>query len=527
MSEINFQNFTRKNIDSIIKKISQKEDGLLDEKEEIIQFFSIKNYGLKKKVIDIIFKELPNYKLSKTLECLILINIGYVNSIEETKASIDFLNFIINQIEKEGKSRQYGIISLYLFLLHHSKYESSINGHNNYNFHLILKELDKAKQLNLLNVIIEGIIKNEEIYESIGNFFDKILKYIPSKYSSSKKLTYNMLFDVVFKNKPELLKLFKDSLYIFLKNNLDEIFQKDNVFTVFKHVYVDLYNEDEEIFTLLNNFLDKNLSDKKHLSKIVSLISNFMVHHWSHPFFRKHCEKYFQLLYKLKENWDIENLGTLLYHFKLGSLTLKETEKIINNRLFEKALEDFEIVYRSNESNMFNIAYQNLEKFVKEKIKKEDIIESQENEKVKINAHLERWSRLLSKSPKEIQRWLDNFQPEEQYFAKKMLDRIRYIHNEELGKICKELYTKLLEVLPRSRDDFLFVSLGGEAKSNKLISYHFRTNNGLPEEIFINPLDSKLKEIRKKIIIYLDDVAGTGRQLYEDWNNFKERLDPD
>ena len=526
MPKINFQNFLKKKGDVIIEKIRQKKDKILID-SNILDFFKIKEYRLKKRIINIIIKELFTYDKCKALECLVLVNIGYINSIEQTKASIDFLNFIADQITRDNYNHQSAIISLHLFLIHHTRYESTINGYNNHEFHLVLRELDEDKQSSLLKPIIEGIMKNEKILVNINNFLDKILKQVPSKYNSSEKLSFELLFDKVFKNKPELLSQFKEPLYKFLRNNINEVFQKTNVFIVFKHVYVDLYNDKEDIFKLFDQILDKNLIGKKYVAKFVSLISNFMPHHWNHPFFRKHYKKLFQLLYELKQDWDIENLGIILYHFDFGSLKGIDPKYPIDYKFLEKTFEDLEIIYRSNESNIFNVAYQKFESFIKRKVVSNKIIEYKEKEIIEGNANLERWGRLLKKSPEEIQRWLDNFQPEEQYYLSKLLDKIRYIDTKELEKICKELYTKILEELPKSCEDFIFVSLGGEAKSDKLIAYHFRINNGIPEEKFIHPLDPQLKEIRKTNIIYLDDVAGTGNQLSEDWKNFKENFNSD
>ncbi len=138
-----------------------------------------------------------------------------------------------------------------------------------------------------------------------------------------------------------------------------------------------------------------------------------------------------------------------------------------------------------------------------------------------------RWSRRLKKEPSIIQSWLDNFQPNELKFVKRLLDHIRFIDKNELDVICKRLYTIILENIPASLEDIVFVSLGGQAKSDKLIAYYFRLNNELPEEMFVDIKDANLSEFRNKHIIYLDDVSGSGKQFSEDWNMFYNSLEND
>ena len=117
--------------------------------------------------------------------------------------------------------------------------------------------------------------------------------------------------------------------------------------------------------------------------------------------------------------------------------------------------------------------------------------------------------------------WLDNFQINEQKYALKLLEHIKTVSDEELKEICQKLYKKILEEF--KLQDLIFISIGGEAKSDKYISYYFRVFNEIPQPQFVNQLDPKLNEIRDKIVIYLDDISCTGKQLCDDWKHFSKQ----
>ncbi len=135
---------------------------------------------------------------------------------------------------------------------------------------------------------------------------------------------------------------------------------------------------------------------------------------------------------------------------------------------------------------------------------------------------LSRLSRRLNKEKEKIVKWLDYFQLDEYNYALKLLDKLKVVNDEELKEICKKLYKKILEKF--NLQDLIFISIGGEAESNHYISYHFKLYNDISEEQFINKWEPKFKELNGKIIIYLDDISSTGKQLCNNWTNLSKRL---
>lgn len=123
----------------------------------------------------------------------------------------------------------------------------------------------------------------------------------------------------------------------------------------------------------------------------------------------------------------------------------------------------------------------------------------------------------------KIQKWLNNFYREEQEFAIRLIEHIRYINEDSLVEICRDLYIKLLENTKRNLEDFRFITFGKETKSEKMIAYHFAlkaTKGGIPEELFIDVYNESFKFPTEKTIVYVDDVIGTGDQFLSNWTQF-------
>lgn len=143
---------------------------------------------------------------------------------------------------------------------------------------------------------------------------------------------------------------------------------------------------------------------------------------------------------------------------------------------------------------------------------------------------IERIEKNLSKDMNEIINWLNNFLRGETDFALILLENFRYIDKKQFYEVCTNAYRNLLEkILTDSsylkiHDDLLFFNFGEEAKSNKLVSYHFRLANKIPERIFINIFDPLLDFVKGRILIYIDDISVSGNQFLEDWKTFIERI---
>lgn len=106
----------------------------------------------------------------------------------------------------------------------------------------------------------------------------------------------------------------------------------------------------------------------------------------------------------------------------------------------------------------------------------------------------------------------------------------RYIDKIQFYETCINLYRNLLETIitvssnTKILNGLLFFNFGEEAKSNKLVSYHFRLANKIPERFFINIFDPLLDFGKNKVLIYIDDISVSGNQMLEDWKKFIERI---
>jgi len=143
---------------------------------------------------------------------------------------------------------------------------------------------------------------------------------------------------------------------------------------------------------------------------------------------------------------------------------------------------------------------------------------------------IERIEKNLSKNVYEIINWLNNFLRGETDFALRLLENFRYIDKKHFYEICSNVYQNLLEKIStfssntKILNGLLFFNFGEEAKSNKLVSYHFRLANKIPEQFFINIFDPLLDFVKNKVLIYIDDISVSGNQILEDWEIFIERI---
>ncbi|KKK78463.1 hypothetical protein LCGC14_2843340 [marine sediment metagenome] len=100
MNEINFNREINRRASRIIIKISEQEN-LIDD-EELIQWFKIPNKSLIKSTITYIINNYFNYSKEKIQQCLVLINLSYLSSMEQNVEDIKFLEFIINNLINEN-----------------------------------------------------------------------------------------------------------------------------------------------------------------------------------------------------------------------------------------------------------------------------------------------------------------------------------------------------------------------------------------------------------------------------------------
>ena len=321
---------------------------------------------MKKAGLPFLTKNFQSYNHKKKIDSIILINIGYLSISKKSGNQIndlDFLEVIINLLSSEDFFK-YGLISFHLLLNRYVRYERGIHGYNNFFFQELIKEIDETKRDFLYQMIIEGITNNKEIEKNPNHFFEILDKHISTDYSNIGNLTYNLFFEKVFKINVELLKKYKDPLFNLVESHISQIFQRDNVFTVFKHIYANLYNKEEEIFQKIDYYLEKNIKNIGFFSKLIDLINNFMPKNFSHTFYKKFYKNYFDLSYQLKEQRKFYELGLLWDGFNIYSLKDSESGELFDKEYFKKLIDDFKIILHYRESTLFNARYMELEELL-------------------------------------------------------------------------------------------------------------------------------------------------------------------
>ena len=128
-------------------------------------------------------------------------------------------------------------------------------------------------------------------------------------------------------------------------------------------------------------------------------------------------------------------------------------------------------------------------------------------------------------SRNEIQKWLDQFEQEDQESATLLLDQIQYFSYPRLMNDLKLLHKKLLSAL---KSDGFIDHAGREiaferidfsktypAKSGDLISYFYRSSNLIRAIAFKNlaDLSAEKEDHSNKALVLLEDYVGTGTQF--------------
>ena len=362
---INFGNVVKGKIKIFLDDL-KREVNLL-ENDRILKEFKNKELTiLKKKGLPYLIKELKSFNPKKKIDSIILITIGYLSITKQSGIKfedINFLDFIIDLLSSVDYVK-YGLISLHLLLNRYVRYEKGIHGYNNFFFQQLIKEFDETKRDFLYQMIIEGVSNNKDIEKDPDHFFEILDKHLSTDYKNIDNLTYNLFFDKVFKLNVDLLKKYKDPLFNLVDDFISQIFQKDNVFTLFKHIYVNLYNKEEEIFRKIDKYLEKNIEDIRFYSKLIDLINNFMPKNFSHSFYSKFYKKYYNLSYQLKDKRRFNELGLLWSGFNIHSLKDPKSGELIDKEYFEKLIDDFKPILYSGESTLFNARYMEIEKLL-------------------------------------------------------------------------------------------------------------------------------------------------------------------
>lgn len=357
--------------------IIEQSKNVLDNEDLIREFNTVYQKENKTKILTFLVKNFNSYDPNKAFECIVLINIGYLSSLNPTGGKfedINFLNFIIENLIMSEKYYRFGLISLHLLLNEYVISERYYNRYryNNYSFNNLINQVENNKKEVLYQTVIKGVLNDEKIIKNYNNYFLILDKYLSTDFIKIKEITFTQFFDKIFKDNKDLLDKYSEQFFKFIENNSSQIFLKDNNFTIFKHIYVNLYDDKNELFKNIDDFLEKNIDNIDNLKRVRDLVYNFMERHWIRPFYKKFYIKYFNLLYQLREKKAIKYIGDLLLLFKFGSLKDSANWDLDYKPVIEKFLNDF-LYFRSEKAGNFNVAYWNLEVLVGRRPKNEGI----------------------------------------------------------------------------------------------------------------------------------------------------------
>jgi len=267
--------------------------------------------------------------------------------------------------------------------------------------------------------------------------------------------------------------------------------------------------------------------DKDDESKLIDVI--IMLQGWRRFYleveFTENQRYYdFELEAKEKGFFEIKDIekkppqsGKVIFEFRL------KLEEFIGEDTLEFKLTESDICGYEIDVNI-PIVFENVTRnFHKQDIKK--VLKNQPTlAELNIIHRIQNLSNKLNKSYEKIEKWLNNFEEEEKKFAIKLLENFRYIDTDELNEICSRLYTKLLEQVGKKLKDIQFIAFDEFSKSSHMIAYNFALAQSLPQENFITVYNIDFSFPTNKVIVYIDDVIGSGRQFLENWNKFKNEM---
>jgi len=125
----------------------------------------------------------------------------------------------------------------------------------------------------------------------------------------------------------------------------------------------------------------------------------------------------------------------------------------------------------------------------------------------------------------DLNAWLTQFgKPADQVLMLHLLNHVRFINQEAIGRASNDLWNSL------SRDDqrnAFITGLGPLAKSGTHILYEFRPENKFNRKKQISDLPSILRTEKPDplVIVFIDDMIGSGRQAVRFYNDLLKQQD--
>lgn len=130
----------------------------------------------------------------------------------------------------------------------------------------------------------------------------------------------------------------------------------------------------------------------------------------------------------------------------------------------------------------------------------------------------------------DIERWLYNFTPEHRPAALELLKHIQVFTTSDIQNWSKFLHGYLPPEVTTAGRQTRYVGLGLASESGSLVAYHYRSQNNLAVDLFLEPrqvIDTGyLSAESVKNIIFLDDFVGSGNQAIEFWKTLDRHLGP-
>ena len=117
--------------------------------------------------------------------------------------------------------------------------------------------------------------------------------------------------------------------------------------------------------------------------------------------------------------------------------------------------------------------------------------------------------------------WFEQFDKEDRPVIMKLLSAFKYFSSNKVSDLAKSLYETISEALEVVDPERLwFIPVGYVAKSGSIIAYYFRTQNNLPQDRFVAPVDiSSLPLAQGEVVVFLDDFVGSGKQACQVWQS--------
>ena len=351
----NFNHFEEGEKSKLINRIKKNIQDVLGD-EELSKHIRGRNYSLQKEIIlKTLIHEFNGSDAKIKLKITSVINIGFLSCSGTVPRLQDktFLSFIVEKLLSSEEYYDYGLMSIFFLLDDYSEYDTN----------LLLDQIKEDKKDFIYNSILRGLTKKIQI-KIPNNILNEIKENAKKTLNIRENLRYRNLFSKIFNDNKEILNTYFEPIIHSVNRNINRLFADQDVLTLVKPIYVNLYSTELPIFKKIDVYLNKNLDNPNYLPQIIDFVSHFKAEHWSHPFYKNYYKKYFSLAYKFKENGDIRSIGLIFEAFNYSGIIDFKEGKMIDEDFFIKLLKDLKFEYRSGKSQSLNAKYQFIESYL-------------------------------------------------------------------------------------------------------------------------------------------------------------------